>query len=279
MSRYLMCLLLGLSVGGCAGKNTVAGTDKTKAEQLESSVPSWCQTTCDRIQDCAMADCKCRGDLCDCARVDDDCPEECQKEMARFTEGDDDECAEIGERFKRCIDGLSCSDFDIKGKCSLSDAEEDRCRTTSKPPIDSPPAGGGPVQDPGTGGTGSGAAPSGGGNTGSAAAPSNGGNTGTAAAPSVGGTGAGGEPVHCNSAYGTGGGAAELPASSSVVCEEGRGACTDDREYSWICARGSEGQVGCTCFVNSQVTGGFDPRSTSCPTLATVNSGCNWNLD
>jgi len=31
-------------------------------------------------------------------------------------------------------------------------------------------------------------------------------------------------------------------------------------------------------LVDSQVTGGFDPGTTNCPTQPQVNAGCNWNI-
>ncbi len=283
MSRYLLGLLMGLAVAGCAGKNTVAGADKTKAEQLESSLPSWCRTTCERFNDCATAGCDCQGDVCDCSTPDTDCPAECEREMGRFTTGDD-ACADRGEKFKRCIDALSCNDLNGNGakSCSLTDAEESACPgpdQTTDPPAS---VGGGPVEVPpsgtGAGGnTGSGGAI--GGSGGASGGTGTGGATGgAAAAPSTGGSTSTGELVKCSSAYGAGGAAGDVPASLSTTCEEGRGECSDKHEYSWLCARGSEGQIGCACFVDMQVTGAFDPGSSSCPSLEVVNAGCSWNL-
>ena len=57
---------------GCAGKNVVAGEEKTKAEQLESALPSWCQSTCARLRACPESTgCDCDGDVCQCSGVDD----------------------------------------------------------------------------------------------------------------------------------------------------------------------------------------------------------------
>ena len=284
MSRYLLGIIVGLSIGGCAGKNTVAGADKTKAEQLESTVVSWCKNTCERFNDCATAGCNCQGDTCECTGVDAGCAKECEAEMARFTKGDDS-CAERGEKFKSCIDALTCDDFNGNGakKCGLTKAEESACPESDTPSEPAPSAGGGPVVDP-TGGTGTGGTGSGGATGGDAAGPSTGGvaagpsTGGAAAAPSTGGSTSTG-PVTCHSAYGAAGAASDAPAPTpAAVCEEGRGDCSDNHEYSWLCATGSEGQIGCACFVDKQVTGGFDPQSSSCPTLETVNAGCSWNL-
>lgn len=264
MSRYSCGLLVALTIGGCAGKNTVAGQDKTKAEQLEESLPSWCQSICQRIDTCAEAvpACDCQGDACDCSGggggTRASCPSECEQEMARYT---NDTCAVVGENLKRCIDTMTCEDFNGSRKCEVSNADKKRCPgvddSSETPPSaaggGAPASGGtGPVPDPGTGAAG---------------------NTGGV----VGGA-AGGTLVSCSSSYGTGGGAGMEPASSAVICEEGRDDCNDGHEYSWICARGSEGQLGCSCFVDSEVTGGFDPQSADCPSPATVNAGCHWNI-
>lgn len=253
--RYLFCLVLGLATAGCAGKNTVAGEDKTKAEQLEESLPTWCQSICERINACSDSSCDCRGDTCDCD-TGAKCPEQCQEEMARFADGTD-ACASIGETFKRCIDTMTCEEFDRGGKCALSAADEKRCPEEDGDTIESSPSAGGGAAAPGGGGSGP--------------VPSDSGTAGT-----TGGTT--GTTVTCASGHGAGGGAAVEPSSSAVICEEGRADCNDGHEYSWICARGSEGQLGCSCFVDSEVTGGFDPQSSTCPTQATVNAGCHWNI-
>jgi len=245
MRGYLLCLIVGLTAGGCAGKNTVAGTEKTEAEQLESSIPGWCASTCQRIS-------RCGGDV----EVDPSCPSQCQREMGRYTNGVA-RCVELGEKFKDCVDGLTCKDFDENAECVLSEANEQLCPENDSS-IDvggSDPTG--PVSGPviGSGGT-----------------------VSSGGAPTVGGGAPTSGPVRCNGNYGTGGGASGESPSSAVTCEEGFMGCDDGHEYSWVCARGSEGQVGCTCFVDSEVTGGFDPGASDCPTHAVVNLGCHWNL-
>lgn len=244
MKPYLFCVVLGL-MAGCAGKSTLSGDEKTRAEQLDATVPSWCRITCDRIQGCSDA------------AAGDHCLAECEAEMARFTGGRDG-CAEVGERFKHCIDGMTCEELTHNGACVLSEGDKRLCPESDDSvdvpdgTVDGPPA-------PGSGG--SGPLPGGGPGTGS----------GTAG-------GGGGPIVSCNSAYGAVSASRPEPASSAVICEEGRAECDDGHDYSWMCVRGSEGQLGCTCFVDSQVTGGFDPQSSSCPSEATVAAGCHWNF-
>jgi hypothetical protein len=250
MSRFVLGLLIGLTVTGCAGKNSVAGSNKTKAEQLEATVPSWCESACKRLDDCNHGDSGCAAD--------------CEESMGRFTTGSDN-CAAIGENFKRCVDGLSCADFDQSAKCVLSSTDEKLCPDADHEPSDEPPSAGGTSSqgDPGPG---------------PGPGPSIGGAVGTAGTASGGAAGPDGHLVQCSSGYGTAGSGPGQPTSSAVVCEEGRESCNDGHAYSWICARGSAGQLGCTCFVDDQVTGGFDPGSSGCPSLTTVNSGCSWNL-
>jgi hypothetical protein len=253
---------------GCAGKNTVAGADKPKAEQLEEAVPSWCERICERMNACASGGaCDCSGDVCTC-NGGGDCVSDCHHEMQRYT-GGDDECATVGQRFSSCLDGLTCEQLDHgKQLCRLSEAEDRHCPYH----YDDPPVGDdGPSS--GTGGaTGSaGSAASGGVPSGSA---------GTGSGGASGGAGNGGvTSVSCDEGYGVGAaGSSPGGSPSSLTCEEGRESCSDAHDYSWVCVQGSQGQLGCTCFVDSQVTGGFDPATATCPSLATVNAGCGWNI-
>lgn len=289
MQRVLgLGLVLGL-LWGCAGKNTVAGEDKTKAEQLEASLPSWCEKVCQRLGACGDTSCDCSGDVCGCTSVDDSCPSDCKKEMARYTTGGD-ECAAVGERFKNCIDGLSCEEFGGKDACRVSDADKALCPDDDESvPIDS--TAGGPVTgpSPGSGGqtgtsTGTAGAPSTAGSSASGGASSGGASSGGAsggdsASGGASGGATGAPVVQCQAGYGTAGSpGAGTGDPTGVICEEGRDDCSDSRAYSWVCVRGSQGQLGCTCFVDSQVVGGFDPHSMSCPAIQTVNSGCGWNI-
>jgi hypothetical protein len=281
---------------GCAGKNTVAGSDKTQAEQLEEAVPSWCVSICQRLAACSSDNgCHCSGDGCECAGVSDNCARDCEQEMERYTAHGDEECAGVGLRFKSCIDRLSCEQFNDKQSCALSASDERLCPddvdeppSTCEPNCDVPPSGtggftGGPSGSAGsaaaggdtasgTAGTSSGGASSGG------SGPAQGGASGGTGSGGAGSGGAsGGPPVDCSAGYGSAGSSAG-GSPSSLTCEEGRDACSDGHSYNWVCVQGSQGQTGCTCFLDSQVTGGFDPGSASCPTLATVNSGCGWNI-
>jgi hypothetical protein len=262
---------------GCAGKNVVAGSEKTKAEQLEAAVPSWCETTCDKLKACPSAmGCDCSGDVCDCSSVGNNCVEQCQKAMAAFTQGDD-LCASVGERFRQCVDVATCDKLQNGDACTPTAAERDACPA----PNASEPSGsssGGPGV--GSDGTGSGTAGTASTDNPPSMGPGTGGGTGV---PSMtpGTSAPTGPVVSCMGAWGAGGGtpAEPMQPSSSVVCEEGVGGCSDGHEYSWLCAEGSQQQTACSCLVDSRVTGGFDPGAPTCPTRAQVNAGCGWNLE
>ena len=68
-----------------------------------------------------------------------------------------------------------------------------------------------------------------------------------------------------------------MPSGSSVTCEEGRDTCSDGHDYSWICVVSSQGEAACSCLLDEQVVGAFDP-GVGCPALTEVNAGCGWNL-
>jgi hypothetical protein len=268
---YGLSLFLPLFLG-CAGKNVVAGEEKTKAEQLESALPSWCQATCARLRACeSTTPCQCADDVCNCVGVDENCETQCQSYLAPFI-GAGELCANIGERMERCVDGLTCGDLGGQDPCRPTPAEKTACPDPNDPD-DSPPSGGdGDLPEPvATGGTSSTAGPSvAGGTTFTAGTASTGGYYGT------GGTFAGVNPVSCEGSYGAGGGA---PASggSQVTCEEGRTGCTDGHDYSWICVQDSQGQRACSCLIDAHVTAGFEPV-VGCPDLSAVNAGCGWSL-
>jgi hypothetical protein len=160
-------LVLGSFVGwltlvGCSGQNVVAGEGKSKTEQLQSSLPAWCSSVCNLLAMCEVDE-----------KVDDDCPEDCQAEMARWTVGND-RCAEAGARFQRCVDEQGCAVRTQEGLCSVSEDEQACPRPGDRDPT-------------GTGGPNMGTAGS------------------AAYAPTV--------PVTCGDSYGAGGGTAtEYPA-------------------------------------------------------------------
>jgi hypothetical protein len=241
-SRRWWGLILALVAPGCSAENTVAGRDKTRAEALESALPTWCPAICERLRACdeARDACNCDGDVCSCPNVDENCPSECQRSMERFTTNE--ACAALGQRYVDCVDQQTCSGLVGARACDLTMTERASCPAlddTSTPP------------DAADGGS----------------------------AVGAGGTGSAGASVTCVSAYGTGGTAsATPPPSPAVLCDEGRGECSDGHQYSWLCASGSEGQLGCSCFIDTQVTGVFDPGSDSCPSLEAVNAGCHWNV-
>jgi hypothetical protein len=230
MSRESFRLLLSLMVVGCAAKNTVAGRDKTKAEQLEAALPSWCQTTCARIEACPPPACDCQDATCNCNRAPQDCRAKCEREMMRFIAGDDT-CATIGQTYERCVDSMTCDDFDHNGDCVLSQTDESLCPAIDDSTEDSA-AEDGPTAS-----------------------------------------------VLCSLGYDRNLDGNEADAVAiGVICDEGRRECEDGHAYAWLCARGSEGSFGCTCFVDSEVTGGFAPGSSSCPDQGAVNAACHWNI-
>lgn len=253
-SLYGFCLFLPLFLG-CSGQNVVAGEEKTKAEQLESALPSWCQSTCTRLRACPAEPCQCdaAGDVCNCVGIDSGCEEQCQKSFDPYIDAGE-ACAAVGQRFKSCIDDLTCSDLGgDHNPCEITAAERTAC--PSKGDSETPPTG---VDDNSVG-------------------PSTGGTSGVYSGPiATAGTAAGPNPVSCEGSYGSGGGAPVI-GGSQVTCEEGRGACSDGHDYSWICARDSQGQRACSCLVDAHAKAGFEPV-TDCPDLAAVNAGCGWAL-
>jgi hypothetical protein len=274
MRRYVFGLLLPLFLG-CAGKNTVAGEEKTKAEQLEAAVPSWCASTCQRLIDCTdgdVCDCSASTESCDCVSYGATCPRECEAEMERWTRGGD-VCAAIGERFKDCIDAASCDTVGHGADCKISEAEAQACPDPNAPTVTDPT---GPNEGYAGSATGYGGGPSTGGPYPIGGTTSYAGSATYGGTSAIGGNSAG--PVKCLLGYGSGGGQPSDTSSAAVICEEGRGDCSDGHDYSWICVQDSQGQRACSCLVDSGVTGGFTPTA-SCPELAQVNAGCGWSID
>lgn len=241
-----------IALMACSGQNVVAGEEKTKAEQLGASLPSWCASACGRLMQCEVAD-----------GVDEDCVEDCHETMSRFTQGSD-ACATIGERFKDCVDDAGCGLLTEDGLCSLAEEQETECPRPGNPDQGgTPPSGnyGGPNYGT-TGGT-------------SASGPMvSGGTTFTAGSANY-------DPsatVKCQEGYGTGG-AASATGWPSLLCEEGHEGCSDGHDYLMYCVRTSEIVTTCSCLVDQQVVGGFDPGGPMCPTSQQMNAGCRWNLD
>jgi hypothetical protein len=279
---WWLCLPLFL---GCAGKNVVAGEEQTKSERLAELARPWCEETCHFMEVCApprACDCS-AGSPCDCPTVDNECAVECEQDLRAYTVGSD-VCAEIGERVMTCLDGLSCEEFNSSSarRCQVTDAEKARCPNPADT-NDVPPSG---ADDIDTYGPSSGGASSTGG-TSTGGAASTGGSYTVAGSYAVGGDYAfGGEAsggtgvgsnVSCSSSTGSAG-SAFGGGASTLTCEVSKMFCSDGHDYSWICARGSQMQIGCTCFVDGQVTGGFAPGVDDCPKLALVNAGCGWGL-
>lgn len=276
MLRSAWCLMLPLFLG-CAGKNTVAGADETKPEQLAASLPSWCDKTCQKLDDCALSTpCDCGGsDVCDCPGANPKCGSDCQETLLPYTKGDD-ACAAAGQRLKACIDALSCAD--------LANSNGDPCKQPREdvelcPDADDhPPSGGDPT---GTGGTtsyaGSASDAFGGAPAMGTGAQTSGGSTSGGTGTAGYGAGGTGPAVTC-AASSASGGAGSGGTPSALTCDEGRADCSDGHEYSWLCARSADDKLGCACFLDKAVVGAFDPDSETCPELARVNAGCGFAL-
>lgn len=199
--------------------------------------------------------------------------------MKQFTTGGD-ACAAAGEKLRRCIDAAGCSALNQGNECMPTAADQAACPEAA-PPSDYTD----PIGSDASGSSG-GSAAGGSSSAGPADAYPPAAPTPGVAGSASGGTGSGGGAtggsgplVSCQSGYGTAGAnSGGGPPSSAVVCEEGVADCSDNHEYGWLCAIGSEGQTACSCLLDSHATGAFDPGGTSCPTQAQVNAGCGWNI-
>lgn len=236
---------------GCSAENIVAGEEKTKAEQLESSLPAWCPSVCERLGACPQGSgCDCEGDVCDCVGIDENCEEQCNKSFERFVDAGEF-CADVGQRLKACIDSLSCEDLSGSDPCRPTDAENRACPDPHDGDDETPPSAvGGPVIS---------------------------GPSGSTPMQDNPGSSAGANPVTCTASSGSGGGAPD-GGGAQVTCEEERANCSNGHVYSWICSQDSQGQRACACLVDSQATASFVPNSSDCPLLAQVNTGCAWAL-
>lgn len=273
--------LLGLSLPlvlalACSGRSVGSGGHET-SQQVESSLPSWCQSTCQKLVSCNVdQDCACNGDVCECAGgvgTLSQCTGNCQEslgERARLS----DACAQEVARFKRCVDAQGCRAIENNDVCPVDNraCDDEGGDVANPPPVggDTAPGAGGTTSNPGS--------PPPPPMTGAA------GSTSTPAGPGLPATGGGpsgppsmvGPAVHCNSGFGSAG-AGPLPPGAQVICEEGRDSCSDGSSYYTICVTTSGGQSSCSCFRDSQLVTAFDPGG-RCPTLPQVNAGCGWNL-
>jgi hypothetical protein len=244
---------------GCAGKNVVAGEDKTQAEKLAADLPSWCQQTCQRLEVCDNPDvCDCQGDDCECKGVGDDCVNDCQKGLNKFAQSES--CAETGRAYLSCLDSLGCELLAAGSKppCLPLASEIDACDEDDE----TEPA---PTVPNGSGGTSSGdGSPAEGGS-------SDGPVPGAAAAPNT------GPSVSCSDSSGSGGGTPDTSAGPYVTCQETLGNCSDTHEYSWICVDDAQGHGWCTCFLDGDPVGALAPALV-CPTVPELNGACSWNL-
>lgn len=260
--RSAWCLILPLMLG-CSGENVVAGKEKTKQEQLTESLAAWCPKVCEHISACGQGrSCDCSGDACSCPDTDvPECIESCQQALRRYTLGGE-ACAALGQRFQGCVDGLSCDDFfaTAASPCEPTASEQTVCpREDDEPPGavgGSTSSAGGPTTST-TGGTLVGGTSSSGGSGGL----------------TTGGTGTAERVVSCADSYGAGG-----SGGGPMACDEGRLGCSDGHEYSWLCARGANLLLVCSCLVDAQLVGGFAPKSGFCPSVEEVNANCGFAL-
>lgn len=274
MRGFLFGLLLPLALG-CAGKNTVAGEEKSKSQQLEESLPTWCKTACVKLRGCEKDyPCDCGGDTCTCAGAGDDCEAECQTSLQRYAQGGES-CALVGQHLQQCVDRSTCTQIFGGMACATSDADEALCPGDSSGSSSGPNGGGGYVDMPDTTGANGGQPiPSAGSSSGgSSSAGAEGGASSGGSSASGGATGD--LAVSCSTRFS--GGPTPDNTSSNEICEGGLSECTDGHEYRYLCGRTSDGLSACSCLVDGGVTGAFDP-GVSCPTQAALNSGCHWDI-
>lgn len=273
--RSAWYLLLPLFVS-CSGQNVVAGDEKTKPEQLAESLPEWCEQYCGTLNACNEGrPCDCAGDSCRCVGVDVvSCTAQCQKELRVYTLGAE-RCAELGQRFTGCLEKLSCEDLfrSAANDCEPTSSERAVCPDDGDEPSDEIPSQiGGSTSTAGSASISHGTAGSAYGLPGEGGAPSMGGSTSVGGSASTGGTGPT-PSVHCKESHGLDG-----PPNGGVECDEGRLDCTDGHAYSWLCARGANLKLVCSCLVDAELTQGFEPNPGGCPTLSQVNAGCGFAL-
>jgi hypothetical protein len=269
MRGYLFGLLLPLALG-CAGKNTVAGEEKSKSQQLEESLPTWCKTACVKLKGCEKEyPCDCGGDTCSCAGAGDDCEAECKQTLERYAKGGES-CALVGQHLQQCVDRSTCTQIFSGNACAGSDEDEALCPTETE--TSSQPSGGGGYVDM-MGSNGGYPIPTAGSSSGGSSSAGDAGASSGGASASGGATGE--LAVSCSSRFS--GGPTPDNTSTNEICEGGSSDCTDGHEYRYLCARTSDGLSACSCLVDGDVTGAFDP-GVNCPTQAALNTGCHWNI-
>lgn len=253
MRRYFFSLIVPL-VLGCSGKNVVSGTDRPTPEEFRASLPGWCQKTCQRLEVCDEA-CDCVDDTCTCTGVDEDCALECEETLGGLAVNQ--HCTDVADRYKSCIDTFTCEDLASQPSC-IQEEELEACEELDETTDPAPPVG---ATDGGS----------------SVGTPSTGmGYAGSAS----GGSGPGPTAVSCGSGTGSGiggSGAGGGPSDAQVVCEETRSNCSDGHEYGYVCVDDAMGHYWCTCFLDGDPVGAFEPAA-SCAMVQELNSACGWNL-
>ncbi|HKO51807.1 MAG TPA: hypothetical protein VJV79_29055 [Polyangiaceae bacterium] len=248
MRAWLISLSLPLALA-CSGKS-VGGNEPTQAS-VEASLPSWCQSTCEKLA-------ACDGGQDVGIKSVSDCSQNCLMELTDGAQRSQ-ACAQRIDQFKSCVDAGGCAVV-RDNVCSLDDADE--CDDDND--VDPEPPGAAPV--PGAGGSYPGPGPS--------PPPM----VGTAGAPSSGPVPA--DPiVYCSRGAGStgAGGARPPPGAAQVICETSYDDCSSGSSYYAICVSTSEGQSSCSCFVDNKLSTAFDPGGT-CPSQMQLNYGCGWNI-
>lgn len=139
MRAWLLVLSLPLAQA-CAGKSVRSGDVGTEtSEQVEASLPSWCQSSCEMLMGCQVnQDCACSAGPCDCDGGLDsltECTASCEQQLgerARIS----DACAQEIARFERCVDAQGCRVAQSSNVCPLAttDACDDYGGDAASPP-------------------------------------------------------------------------------------------------------------------------------------------------
>lgn len=143
MRAWLLLLSLPL-VQACAGKSVRSGDAGAETtEQVEASLPSWCQSSCEMLIDCrADQDCVCSAGPCDCVSGVDslsECTDSCEQQLGERALISD-ACAQQIARFQRCVDAEGCRVAQSSNVCPL--ATTDACDDYDGDVASPPPSGG-----------------------------------------------------------------------------------------------------------------------------------------
>ena len=280
MRAYVWTIILPMLLG-CSGKHVVAGQEKPKEERLKEGLPSWCQKTCARYDDCRAQDpdpCQCEGDYCSCVFEPDDCREDCEEQLTKLTHSA--ECVDLALQLQHCVDTSSCEqlnsdDENVRPNCFPSDEQWDTCKEIGQdddPPLGDDGEGSAPVSGTAGGPVSYGGTPS----TAGASYGGSGGYGNTAGSPSGGSSNY--PSVHCAQVLpfeGEPSGEGGASDGRKFVCGETRTGCSNGHEYLWFCYDRPATGPGDACYqyVDGMLVGTWagNPRASddtmACPTL------------